>query len=85
LVFSGRVKQGREIHTVTVDTGGFSDTELARIEKLARALGAESHTTINAREDCFAIIYASSWRVTSARRLVSTPVKCRAICQRAAS
>jgi len=35
-------EQGREIHTVTVDTGGFSDTELARIEKLARALGAES-------------------------------------------
>jgi argininosuccinate synthase len=46
-------EQGREIHTVTVDTGGFGDAELARIEKLARALGAESHTTINAREELF--------------------------------
>ncbi len=46
-------EQGREIHTVTVDTGGFGDAEFARIEKLARALGAESHTTINAREELF--------------------------------
>jgi argininosuccinate synthase len=46
-------EQGREIHTVTVDTGGFGHAEFARIEKLARALGAESHTTINAREELF--------------------------------
>jgi argininosuccinate synthase len=46
-------EQGREIHTVTVDTGGFGGAEFARIEKLARALGAESHTTINAREELF--------------------------------
>jgi argininosuccinate synthase len=46
-------EQGREIHTVTVDTGGFDDAELARIEVLARELGAESHTTINARDELF--------------------------------
>jgi argininosuccinate synthase len=46
-------EQGREIHTVTVDTGGFDDTELAQIEMLARELGAESHTTINARDELF--------------------------------
>ena len=46
-------EQGREVHTVTVDTGGFDDAELARIEKLAHKLGAESHTTINARDELF--------------------------------
>jgi argininosuccinate synthase len=45
--------QGREVHTVTVDTGGFDDAELARIEKVAHQLGAESHTTINARDELF--------------------------------
>jgi argininosuccinate synthase len=46
-------EQGREVHTVTVDTGGFGDAELERIEKLAHQLGAESHTTINARDELF--------------------------------
>ena len=46
-------EQGREVHTVTVDTGGFDYAELARIEKLAHKLGAESHTTINARDELF--------------------------------
>ena len=46
-------EQGREIHTATIDTGGFGDVELARIEKLARELGAESHITINARDELF--------------------------------
>jgi argininosuccinate synthase len=46
-------EQRREVHTVTVDTGGFGNAELARIEKLARELGAESHTTLNARDELF--------------------------------
>lgn len=46
-------ERGREIHTITVDTGGFADAELARIEKLACELGAESHTTIDARDELF--------------------------------
>ncbi|MDQ6860029.1 MAG: argininosuccinate synthase [Verrucomicrobiota bacterium] len=46
--------QGREVHTVTVDTGGFSPNELSRIEKLACELGAASHRTIDARANLFA-------------------------------
>ncbi|MGI9089047.1 MAG: argininosuccinate synthase [Chthoniobacterales bacterium] len=46
-------EQGREVHTVTVNTGGFSPNELSRIEKLARELGAVSHVTVDAREELF--------------------------------
>lgn len=46
-------EQGREVHTVTVNTGGFDAAELARIEKLAADLGAVSHRTIDAREELF--------------------------------
>ena len=45
--------QGHEVHTITVDTGGFSPDELTRIEKLARDLGAVSHVTIDVREEFF--------------------------------
>ncbi|MEO5720324.1 MAG: argininosuccinate synthase [Chthoniobacterales bacterium] len=46
-------EQGREVHTVTVNTGGFDAAELARIEKLAADLGAASHRTIDARAELF--------------------------------
>src|SRR3954470_5686508 len=46
-------EQGREVHTVTVNTGGFSPNELSRIEKLAIDLGAASHETIDARRKLF--------------------------------
>jgi len=46
-------EQGHEVHTVTVDTGGFPPAELARIETLAMALGSTSHTTIDARAELF--------------------------------
>lgn len=39
---------GYEVHSITVDTGGFSDAELKNIEERAYALGVKSHTTINA-------------------------------------
>jgi argininosuccinate synthase len=39
---------GYEVHSIIVDTGGFSDDELKSIEKHAYALGVKSHTTINA-------------------------------------
>lgn len=39
---------GLEVHSVLVDTGGFSDTERAHIEAHARKLGVKSHTTVNA-------------------------------------
>ncbi len=37
-----------EVHSIIVNTGGFSDDELDNIEKHARALGVASHTTVNA-------------------------------------
>jgi argininosuccinate synthase len=46
-------EQGREVHSVTIDTGGFDDAELERIAKLARQLGVESHTAVNARDELF--------------------------------
>jgi argininosuccinate synthase len=46
-------ERGREVHTVTIDTGGFDDSELQRIEGLARQLGVESHTSVNARDELF--------------------------------
>jgi argininosuccinate synthase len=39
---------GMEVHSVLVDTGGFSDVERAHIESHAKKLGVKSHTTVNA-------------------------------------
>ncbi|MFN3595849.1 MAG: argininosuccinate synthase [Rubricoccaceae bacterium] len=44
---------GAEVHTVTVNTGGFSADELVAVEARAHALGAASHTTVDARERLF--------------------------------
>ncbi|MFN8012620.1 MAG: argininosuccinate synthase [Holophagaceae bacterium] len=44
-------ERGWEVHTVTVDTGGFSAGELARIEALSPKLGAASHTTADAKAE----------------------------------
>ena len=41
-------EKGMEVHTITVNTGGFSAEEADRIEKRALQLGAASHTTIDA-------------------------------------
>jgi len=38
---------GYEVHTLTVNTGGFSDVELHEIEKRALSLGVKSHKAIN--------------------------------------
>jgi argininosuccinate synthase len=39
---------GYEVHSIIVDTGGFSEEELRSIEKHAYALGVKSHTSVNA-------------------------------------
>ncbi len=44
--------QGWEVQTITVDTGGFSAAELARIEALAAALGVK-HRTVDAKARLF--------------------------------
>lgn len=46
-------EQGWSVNTVTVDTGGFSKEELARIEAASATLGAVSHRTVDARKTLF--------------------------------
>ena len=46
-------EKGLEIHTVIVNTGGFSDEEAALIEERAIKLGSTSHICINAVEDYY--------------------------------
>jgi argininosuccinate synthase len=43
-------EQGYEVHTATIDTGGFSSAELARIEAQAAKLGVASHRTVDGRQ-----------------------------------
>lgn len=42
-----------EIHTITVDTGGFSEQELKEIEQKAYDLGSSSHTNANIVEEFY--------------------------------
>lgn len=39
--------KGYEVHTITVNTGGFDASEIAEIEKRAKSLGVASHTTVD--------------------------------------
>jgi argininosuccinate synthase len=41
-------EKGYEVHSIIVNTGGFSDDELTRIEAHAYQLGVKTHTTVNA-------------------------------------
>jgi argininosuccinate synthase len=41
-------EKGYEVHSVIVNTGGFSNEELEQIEKHAYALGVKSHKTVDA-------------------------------------
>lgn len=43
-------EKGLEVHTVMVNTGGFSESEVKEIEARALALGAASHKTIDASQ-----------------------------------
>jgi argininosuccinate synthase len=46
-------EQGWAVHTVYVDTGGATPTELAAIASQARALGAVQHHSVDARQTVF--------------------------------
>jgi argininosuccinate synthase len=46
-------RHGASIVTVTVDTGGLSDAERTRLGASAKALGAERHVLVDARERYF--------------------------------
>ncbi len=41
-------EKGYEVHSVIVNTGGFTDAELKQIEEHAYRLGVKSHTAVNA-------------------------------------
>ncbi len=43
-------EKGLEVHTIMVNTGGFTPEEAAKIEERALALGAASHVTVDASE-----------------------------------
>jgi argininosuccinate synthase len=40
--------QGYEVHSIIVNTGGFTEDELVQIEKHAYSLGVKTHTAVNA-------------------------------------
>ncbi|WP_293928381.1 argininosuccinate synthase [Sphingobacterium sp. UBA6320] len=44
---------GLEVHSVVVNTGGFSEEELKQIEARAYALGVKSHTAIDETQDYY--------------------------------
>lgn len=46
-------KLGYEVHSIIINTGGFSDEELAKIEQHALALGVASHKTYDARSEYY--------------------------------
>lgn len=46
-------EKGYEVHSITVNTGGFSDAEVEKIEAHAKSLGAKTHKTINAVENYY--------------------------------
>ena len=41
-------EKGYEVHSIIVNTGGFSEDELKKIEAHAYHLGVATHTTVNA-------------------------------------
>ena len=46
-------EKGYEVHSIIVNTGGFNDEELEKIEQHAYKLGVKTHTTINAVYDYY--------------------------------
>lgn len=44
---------GYEVHTAIANTGGFTDEDLARIEKRAKDCGAVSHATLDVTKDYY--------------------------------
>lgn len=46
-------EKGYEVHSVIVNTGGFSQDELDKVEAHAKSLGVKSHTTIDATKSYY--------------------------------
>lgn len=47
------IDKGFEVITVTVDSGGFSKSEIKQIEEKSKKLGAKKHYTVNAKIDLY--------------------------------
>jgi len=47
------IEKGYEVHSVVVNTGGFTDEECQQIEAHAYKLGVKTHTTVNAIESYY--------------------------------
>lgn len=48
-----KLEKGLEVHTIMVNTGGFSEEEAKKIEERALELGAASHVNINAIDEYY--------------------------------
>ena len=46
-------EKGYEVHSVIVNTGGFTEEELQQVEQHAKRLGVKTHTTVNAVESYY--------------------------------
>ncbi|MCZ6785627.1 MAG: argininosuccinate synthase [Planctomycetota bacterium] len=46
-------REGYEVVTVTIDTGGFVDTDLERLAERSEKLGARDHVTVDGRLDVY--------------------------------
>lgn len=46
-------EKGYEVHTITVNTGGFDEKEITEIESRARNLGVASHKTVDETENYY--------------------------------
>ena len=46
-------EKGLDVHSVVVNTGGFSEQEVSQIEQHARNLGVSSHKTVDAVESYY--------------------------------
>lgn len=45
--------RGYDVHSIIVNTGGFTDEELQQVEQHAYKLGVKTHTTVNAVKDYY--------------------------------
>jgi len=56
------IREGYDVVTVTVDTGGFTPDQLSAIAQRARAVGAKRHVAVDARRDVFDRFFANILR-----------------------
>ena len=75
-------EKGYEVHSIIVNTGGFTTEELKQIEAHAYKLGVTSHTTVDAVKSYYDTIikYLYLWKCFK-KQYLSVKCKCRTVCQ----